>query len=79
VFTFFHHNEPWTARLYPTRGIQQIVISRKLPCLSVVDHQDVDTLQELDERIAEAERMKRVLEAVSGCECPTFTDCSRAM
>ena len=36
-------------------------------------------LVELDERIAEAERMKRVLEAVQGCECPTFTDCSRAM
>lgn len=36
-------------------------------------------LAELDERIAEAERMKRVLRAVVRCECPTFTDCSQAM
>ncbi len=34
---------------------------------------------ELDERIAEAERMKRLLQVVMRCECPTFTDCSRAM
>ena len=36
-------------------------------------------LVELDERIAEAERMKRLLQIVQRCECPTFTDCSRAM
>ena len=36
-------------------------------------------LVELDERIAEAERMKRVLQWVMRCECPTFTDCSRVM
>jgi DNA-binding transcriptional MerR regulator len=36
-------------------------------------------LAELDARIAEAERMKRVLRAVVRCECPTFTDCSKAM
>ena len=36
-------------------------------------------LEELDGRIAEAERMKRVLRAVMRCECPSFTDCSRAM
>jgi MerR family redox-sensitive transcriptional activator SoxR len=34
---------------------------------------------ELDERIAEAERMKRLLQVVMRCKCPTFTDCSRAM
>lgn len=36
-------------------------------------------MADLDERIAEAERMKRVLQVVMRCECPTFTDCSRAM
>ena len=36
-------------------------------------------LVELDERIAEAERMKRLLKVVVRCECPTFTDCSRAI
>jgi MerR family redox-sensitive transcriptional activator SoxR len=36
-------------------------------------------LVELDERIAEAERMKRLLRVVMRCECPTFTDCSRAI
>ena len=36
-------------------------------------------LEELDRRIAEAERMKRVLDAVVRCECPTFEDCSRAL
>ena len=39
----------------------------------------VRKVAELDERIAEAARMKRVLEVVMNCECPTFTDCSRAM
>lgn len=36
-------------------------------------------LAELDERIAEAERMKQVLREVMRCECPTLTDCSRAI
>ncbi|MEN8184078.1 MAG: MerR family transcriptional regulator [Myxococcota bacterium] len=36
-------------------------------------------LVELDERIAEAERMKRLLRVVTRCECPSFTDCSRAI
>ncbi len=36
-------------------------------------------LVELDERIAEAKRMKRLLQIVQRCECPTFEDCSRAM
>jgi MerR family redox-sensitive transcriptional activator SoxR len=35
-------------------------------------------LDELEERIAEAERMKRVLRAVMRCRCPTLADCSRA-
>ena len=34
---------------------------------------------ELEQRIAEAQRMKQVLETVMGCECPTFEDCTRAM
>jgi DNA-binding transcriptional MerR regulator len=36
-------------------------------------------LAELDQRIAEAERMKRVLRVVMRCECPTFEDCARAL
>jgi MerR family redox-sensitive transcriptional activator SoxR len=36
-------------------------------------------LAELAGRIAEAKRMKRLLEAVMECECPTFADCSRAL
>jgi DNA-binding transcriptional MerR regulator len=36
-------------------------------------------LAQLDERIAEAERMKRLLRAVMRCECPTLADCSRAL
>jgi len=36
-------------------------------------------MAELEERIAEAERMKRVLRAVMRCQCPTLADCSRAM
>lgn len=36
-------------------------------------------LAQLDERIAEAERMKRLLREVMRCECPTLDDCSRAI
>lgn len=36
-------------------------------------------LEELEARIAETEQMRRVLEAVTRCECPTFEECSRAM
>lgn len=36
-------------------------------------------LTELDERIAEARRMKCLLEVVMDCECPTLDDCSRAL
>ena len=36
-------------------------------------------LGELEARRAEVERMKRVLEALSRCECPTLEDCSRAI
>lgn len=36
-------------------------------------------LVQLDERIAEAERMKDVLLVVMGCRCPTLEDCSRAL
>ena len=35
--------------------------------------------KQLDERIAEAERMKRLLQVVMRCECPTMDDCARAM
>jgi MerR family transcriptional regulator, redox-sensitive transcriptional activator SoxR len=34
---------------------------------------------ELEARSAEVERMKRVLEVVARCECPTLGDCSRAL
>ena len=36
-------------------------------------------LVELDARIAEAKRMKRLLRILTGCECPTLADCSRAL
>lgn len=36
-------------------------------------------LVELDERIAQAERMRDVLKLVMRCECPTFSDCSQAI
>jgi MerR family redox-sensitive transcriptional activator SoxR len=36
-------------------------------------------LAELEARIAEVERMRRVLEVVASCECPTLEDCSRAI
>ncbi len=35
-------------------------------------------LGEVEERIAEAVRMRSVLEDVMRCECPTFEDCTRA-
>jgi len=35
-------------------------------------------LFEVEERIAEAEHMRTVLQRVMGCECPTFEDCTRA-
>lgn len=35
--------------------------------------------RELDRRIAEAERMRRVLAVVKRCECPTLDDCARAL
>ncbi len=35
-------------------------------------------LVEVEERIAEAVRMRAVLQSVMGCECPTFQDCTRA-
>ena len=36
-------------------------------------------LHELEERIAEAERMRALLEVVVHCECPSFSDCSKAL
>ena len=38
-----------------------------------------DKMQELDSRIAEAERMKAVLKRVMRCRCPTLDDCGRAL
>ena len=38
-----------------------------------------DKMSELDARIAEAERMKSVLRVLMRCECPTLTDCGRAL
>ena len=35
-------------------------------------------MAELEERIAEAQRMKAVLETVRRCACPTLADCGRA-
>ena len=34
-------------------------------------------LHEVEARIAEAERMRAVLQKVMECECPTFEDCTR--
>ena len=36
-------------------------------------------MAELDRRIAEARRMKKVLRALTRCECPTLEDCARAL
>ncbi len=36
-------------------------------------------LAELNQRVAETERMKEILEVLTRCECPTLEDCSRAM
>lgn len=38
-----------------------------------------DKLGELEARIAEVERMKKVLEVVTRCDCPTLEECSRAI
>ncbi len=35
-------------------------------------------LAEVEQRLAEAERMRSVLHKMMGCECPTFEDCTRA-
>ena len=36
-------------------------------------------ITEIDERIAEAQRMKRLLALIMRCECPTFEVCSEAL
>jgi MerR family redox-sensitive transcriptional activator SoxR len=36
-------------------------------------------MAELEQRIADAERMKETLRQVMRCRCPTLADCSRAM
>ncbi|MCP5058939.1 MAG: MerR family transcriptional regulator [bacterium] len=36
-------------------------------------------LKQLDQRIAEAEQMKRVLRVVRSCRCPSLEDCSKAL
>ncbi len=36
-------------------------------------------MDELDARIAETERMKRVLQRVRRCRCPSLDDCGRAL
>lgn len=35
-------------------------------------------LVEVEKRIAEAERMRSVLQKMTNCECPTFEECTRA-
>ena len=35
-----------------------------------------DKRRELDARIAEAEQMKRILDATTACECPSFEACA---
>ena len=36
-------------------------------------------MEALDRRIEEAQTMRRVLDAVTACECPTFHDCAEAL
>ena len=36
-------------------------------------------MEDLDRRIEEARSMKRLLDVVTECECPTFRDCGRAL
>ena len=38
-----------------------------------------EKFRELDERIAEAQRMQALLRVIARCECPTFNDCARAL
>ena len=36
-------------------------------------------MEALDKRIEEAQAMRRLLDAVTACECPTFHDCAEAI
>ena len=38
-----------------------------------------EKFRELDERIAEAQRMQTLLRVIARCECPTFDECARAL
>jgi len=53
-------------------------VSRRTPPGPRWRAQAARKLVEVEQRIAEAERMRGVLQAVMGCECPTFDDCTRA-
>jgi len=53
-------------------------ISRRTPPGPRLQAMARKKLIEVEERIAEAQRMRAVLEKMTACECPTFTECTRA-
>lgn len=52
-------------------------ISRRTPPGPRLQAMARKKLVEVDERIAEAQRMRAVLEKMARCECPTFEECTR--
>lgn len=53
-------------------------VSRRTPPGPRWRAQATKKLEEVEERLSEAKRMRAVLRAMMGCECPTFEDCTRA-
>jgi MerR family redox-sensitive transcriptional activator SoxR len=52
-------------------------ISRRTPPGPRLQAMARKKLIEVEERIAEAKRMRAVLEKMTACECPTFEECTR--
>jgi len=53
-------------------------ISRRTPPGPRLQSMARRKLVEVEARIAEAKRMRAVLERMTACECPTFSECTRA-
>ena len=53
-------------------------ISRRTPPGPRLQTMARKKLVEVEARIAEAERMRAVLQKMMGCECPTFEECARS-
>lgn len=52
-------------------------ISRRTPPGPRLQSMARKKLVEVEQRIAEAQRMRGVLEKMTACECPTFAECTR--